>query len=714
MRWMIKPVVESLPEAIVDLTEETLIRVLHVDDDADFLNTAKQILEMQSSFQVETARSVEEAKDKMKEKTFDVIVSDYVMPGKNGLDFLKEFKDSGINIPFIIFTGKGREEIAIKALNLGADAYFNKLGHPETVYGELAHGIRCTVKSKQAEQALKESEEKYHSLFANMLNGFAYCRMIFDEKDKPIDFVYLEVNDAFEKLTGLKKEDVIGKKVTEAIPGTEKANPELLDIYSRVALTGKEEEFEIFFKPLNMWLSISVYSPKKGYFVAVFENITERKKAEEALSGSEEKWRSLAENAPNIIIIVDHLGTIQFINHIVVDARPEEIVGRSIYDFIGPEHHNVVKKTIEQVFLTGEGTSYEISGVGPKGNVSWYNTQVGPIKQDGRIVSATLITTDITERKQAEENLRFLKEFNERIVNSIGDALLIIDPHDYTIISANEVALTQLKLRKEVVIGKTCYETTHHSSTPCKPPNHICPIQEMMETGEDVTVEHTHFDKDNNEIYVEVSAHPIRNHEGKIVQVVHLARDITERKKAEETLKESEEKFKTLAESSPNMIFVNKKGRVVYANIKCEEIMEYKREEFCSPDFDFFNLIAPEFKDSVKLNFMRHMKGEDVSPYEYALITKDGKRIEVIGSTKLVEYDGENAILGIITDITERKKAEESLNSMMNQLAMVNEKLGVVGNLTRHDIRNKLAAVLNNIYLAKKTLTSNHEALKYS
>src|SRR4030066_1985136 len=131
MRLMIKPVVESLPEAIVDLTEEALIRVLHVDDDADFLNTAKQILEMQGSFQVETAWSVEEAKDRMKEKTFDVIVSDYVMPGKNGLDFLKELKDRGWHISFFLFPGKGREEIAIKALNLGVDGYFNKFGHPE-------------------------------------------------------------------------------------------------------------------------------------------------------------------------------------------------------------------------------------------------------------------------------------------------------------------------------------------------------------------------------------------------------------------------------------------------------------------------------------------------------------------------------------------------------------------------------------------------------
>ena len=137
---------------------------------------------------------------------------------------------------------------------------------------------------KKAEDALKESEEKYRSLFANMINGYAYCRMIFDEKDEPVDFVYLEINDAFEKLTGLKKEAVIGRKVSEAIPGTREANPELFDIYGRVARTGKAERFELFFKPLSIWLNISVYGPKKDHFVAIFNNITKRKEMEQELN----------------------------------------------------------------------------------------------------------------------------------------------------------------------------------------------------------------------------------------------------------------------------------------------------------------------------------------------------------------------------------------------------------------------------------------------
>lgn len=130
-------------------------------------------------------------------------------------------------------------------------------------------------------EALQESEKRYHSLFENMLEGFAYCKMLYDGEGHPIDFIYLYVNVAFERLTGLRA--VTGKKVTEANPGVKESNPELLEIYGRVALTGNPERFEIDFKPLARLLSISVYSPEKGYFVAVFDDVTERKSYEDKL-----------------------------------------------------------------------------------------------------------------------------------------------------------------------------------------------------------------------------------------------------------------------------------------------------------------------------------------------------------------------------------------------------------------------------------------------
>ncbi len=131
---------------------------------------------------------------------------------------------------------------------------------------------------KKVELAARASEERYKSLFENMVEGFAFCRMEFDG-DRPVDWTYLDVNPAFERLTGLV--GVAGRNVTEAIPGIRVTDPALFEIYGRVASGGAPERFEMDVRALDLWFSVSVYSPEKGYFVAVFDVITERKRAEE-------------------------------------------------------------------------------------------------------------------------------------------------------------------------------------------------------------------------------------------------------------------------------------------------------------------------------------------------------------------------------------------------------------------------------------------------
>jgi diguanylate cyclase (GGDEF)-like protein/PAS domain S-box-containing protein len=147
----------------------------------------------------------------------------------------------------------------------------------ESVLQIVAVRAGAELERLQAEQALLDSEKLYHNLFDNMLNGLAYCRMMF-EQGQPRDFIYLNVNNMFETLTGLRQ--VVGKKVSEVIPGIRESDPELFELYGRVSLSGVSERVEMYVKALQMWLSLAVFCPVPGHFVAIFEDITLRKQAE--------------------------------------------------------------------------------------------------------------------------------------------------------------------------------------------------------------------------------------------------------------------------------------------------------------------------------------------------------------------------------------------------------------------------------------------------
>ncbi|MEK7753715.1 MAG: PAS domain S-box protein, partial [Acidobacteriota bacterium] len=150
------------------------------------------------------------------------------------------------------------------------------------------------ARRRQAEEDLRAGEERYRSLFENMREGLAYCKMLF-ENGEPRDFLYLAVNRAFETLTGLK--DVTGRKVSEVIPGIQASNPELFEIYGRVASGGKPERFESYVEPLGIWFSVSVHSTERECFVAMFDDITERKRHESDREMTVALLRQI--NAPN-------------------------------------------------------------------------------------------------------------------------------------------------------------------------------------------------------------------------------------------------------------------------------------------------------------------------------------------------------------------------------------------------------------------------------
>jgi PAS domain S-box-containing protein len=153
------------------------------------------------------------------------------------------------------------------------------------IVGTFGHTHDITQR-KAGEAALRESEEHFRSLFENMLNGYAYCRMVY-EYDRPSDFLFIAVNKSFAPLTGLG--NVIGRMVTDVMPGFTESDPHILTICGRVSRSGMSEKIEAYVEALDKWFAISFYSPKKDHFVAIFDAITERKKAEAALKNLNEE-----------------------------------------------------------------------------------------------------------------------------------------------------------------------------------------------------------------------------------------------------------------------------------------------------------------------------------------------------------------------------------------------------------------------------------------
>jgi PAS domain S-box-containing protein len=427
------------------------IRVLAVDDERELGNLSKEFLERSGDITVDIFTSVREARAALSHTRYDGIVSDYQMPGEDGIQFLKSLRASHDQIPFVLFTGKGREEVVIEALNNGADSYLQKGGLPAPMYVELEHRIRTAVRKHQAdmevelrnvkllkaneelataklelssqlekitagneamaaaEEELRTSELKYRSLFENMLNGAAVHEILCDDEGAPFDYRFLNLNASFERMTGLSRSAVLGRTVREALKEVE---PIWIERYGQVALTGIPDHFESYSQALDRFYEVSVYRNAPMQFTVIITDVTVRKKAEEALRGSEEKFKAIADYAASWESWFDPNGKLLWMNSYslaLTGHMPEEYIAAP--DFItmafAEEDRPKASANIQEAIRGSSGDNLEIRALRKNGSKFWASISWRPIlDSDGRSLGFRTSVQDISERKQTEEALR--------------------------------------------------------------------------------------------------------------------------------------------------------------------------------------------------------------------------------------------------------------------------------------------------------------------
>ncbi|MBI3195508.1 MAG: PAS domain S-box protein, partial [Ignavibacteriae bacterium] len=382
------------------------------------------------------------------------------------------------------------------------------------------------------EETLRANEQKYRSLFEHMVQGFAYCKMMFEE-GQPVDWVYLSVNEVFSTLTGLR--DVVGKRVTEIIPHIRKTDYQLFEIYSRVSLTGKAERFEMYLEALKMWFSISVYSPQKEYFVAIFDVITERKQTEEALRLSEEKYRSVVNSIKEIIFQTDAHGLWTFLNNVwceITGFSVEESLGTLFLQYVHPDDRqrnlDYFQPLIER---KKEYSRHEIRYLTKDGRYKWIEVFAKLIVDEENNVSGTSGTlTDITERKLTEEALQRSEDKYRDIVTwaPIGIYQSTIDGK---FITANSRLAEMLGYSSiEELLGCNIADDIYH-----QPDERERLLSEYANTKNSSVANHELLWKKKNgiPIWISLSTHAVKNKEGKTLYFEGFVYDITERKKME-------------------------------------------------------------------------------------------------------------------------------------------------------------------------------------
>ncbi|MDD5457597.1 MAG: PAS domain S-box protein, partial [Candidatus Margulisbacteria bacterium] len=443
------------------------------------------------------------------------------------------------------------------------------------------------TEQKRMENALWESENRYRSLFEGMLHGFAYCQMIYGEAGEPVDFIYIDVNQAFEKLTGLK--NVIGKKVTKVIPGIKEQNPELFETYGKVAINGKPATFESEIKALNIWVHVSIYSPLKGYFVAIFDNITARKHFEQKLLESDQRTQL---QANRLKVILD---TAPAIIWIAQDKDCKVITGNKIAQELLalPEHSNMSKSQrkpqklahfecyknnkklgnanlpLQRVAVTGKPLrDYHFDLIFNDGRKKSLLGNVTPMFDlKGKPAGAIGVFIDITRRRDTERLLSHQQATLKSVIESSEEPIFSVDRnYNFTSFNFKQLEVIKKLFGSTIEIGGNMLNFKYNTADCLDAKANLKRVFNNEKVREETYLDQ----KKGPRLYFEISYNPIVHSSGEVTGASVFVRDLTERKNREKELSKLNRTLNALNNS--NRLMMRAENEAEYLRKVCEII----------------------------------------------------------------------------------------------------------------------------------------------
>ncbi len=539
-----------------------------------------------------------------------------------------------------------------------AVVYTPYVEHDGTVNGAIIQGRDVTA-CLQAQEALRGSAERYRFLFQHVLHGYVYCRMLFED-GAPRDFVYLNVNPAFERLTGIG--DVIGKRVSQVIPGVREKHPELFNVCGRVSASGRPERFQARLGPLGLWFSISVYSPAQDHFVAFFDDITEHKKAEEALRDSESFYKALFRDNSDAI----------FLHSVLPSGEPDRFlkVNEAACRRLGYSETELLNLSPKDIDAAGmdEQRNVSVSALLAEGRAVF---EMEHMTRDGRNIAVEIsarlidiqgramvlsVARDVTERRRAAESLQTARQMLQHVIDTVPNFVFWKD-RDSRYLGCNAAFARLAGLsRPDEIIGKDDRELVWRKFADLyrrDDANVISSGTPKLNIVEPMELE------DGSTLWLETSKVPLCDVQGRTVGVLGVFQDISERVRSEEKLRQAAKVFESTMEG---VLITGPDGAIVAVNAAFTAITGYSKAEVLgrNPRMHQSGRHGNSFYQSMWASILQtgSWRGEIWNRRKTGEIYPEWLTINTVqdDAGKILNY------VGVFTDISRLKRSEADLD----------------------------------------------------